>query len=486
MNEDFALGIMADTGAPLPAVEDTALDAVIASKGLDPQITNEALQAKATNHLSVNSDTDPDDLSMSGWAVIWGASVTPAIKKALEPLLSKRRQDTAPDKRLFKEFEGAEGVQPGDTATSWLEKRGEHGISMVDVVNPLNGVPYYVLIVAPPEDISFEFQYGLDLNWAVGRIWFSRPSDFQQYAESVVAYETAKSIATTRQAVVFAPRNGEDLAMKMTCERFAQPMVDGTSTTLPIGVLKRFKLDPYKVSALIGAPATRATLEDLYRGKTAGGPPALLFTGSHGLAYPSGDALQESRQGAILCEDYSGNGIPKRSEFLTGADIPKDANMHGMIHIMFNCFGVGWPAKDNFARTLERVPNVAPAPGLANLPQELLSHKNGGPLAVLGHIDRAWSTSYTSPKGGSRIEPFRSLMNHLMAGKRIGWAMEDLSRRWSALYAELFHEIQNLDEFSDKKKLRSQWIDLDDARNYIVFGDPAVRLREELMPALTA
>ena len=50
------------------------------------------------------------------------------------------------------------------------------------------------MIVAPPDEIPFEFQFGLDLNWAVGRLWFDDEAEFGRYAESVVAYETGKSI----------------------------------------------------------------------------------------------------------------------------------------------------------------------------------------------------------------------------------------------------------------------------------------------------
>ena len=318
--------------------------------------------------------SDASALKQTGWAILFGPGVSDGIKKKLEPLIEHRRREVGDD-RLFQIFEGKDSYEPGDTATGWLIKNGRN-IPNQDV-DPLRGVPYYVMIVAAPDDVPFEFQFGLDLNWAVGRLWFNREADFGRYAESVVAYETGTSVAASRQMAVFAPRNGKDESMNLFCDQMANPMLVPSATKPAFGHDQKFRLQPF-----IGDPATRETLEQIWRGKT-GGRPAVLFTGSHGMAFESGDERQPKQQGAIVCDEWKGVDPPKRSSFCAGDDVPDDAGVQGMIHIMFNCYGGGWPKHDTFARHLKRLPLVAPEPAIARLPQALLGHPNGGALAVL-------------------------------------------------------------------------------------------------------
>ena len=77
------------------------------------------------------------------------------------------------------------------------------------------GVPFYLLLVGSPEEIPFEFQYMLDIYWAVGRLHFDDPDDYRRYAESVVAYETAATVPHTKTTAIFATRHKLDRATQM-------------------------------------------------------------------------------------------------------------------------------------------------------------------------------------------------------------------------------------------------------------------------------
>jgi hypothetical protein len=73
-------------------------------------------------------------------------------------------------------------------------------------------------------------------------------------------------------------------------------------------------------------------------------------------------------------------------------------------------------------------------------------------------------------------------------GQRLGQATDQFNTRWAALSTEL---ADLLDRIADteltepaQRKLARAWVARDDARNYIIFGDPAVRLRIEDMPVL--
>ena len=100
---------------------------------------------------------DPLDVPRSGWAVVFPEGTPHAVRDALLPLV-KHRQSQIPADRC-KELE----YKAGETLRSWLLR---HGVSMSRVAP--SKVPYYVLLVGGPELIPFEFQYLLDVEYAVG------------------------------------------------------------------------------------------------------------------------------------------------------------------------------------------------------------------------------------------------------------------------------------------------------------------------------
>ena len=146
-------GISADTGLPLDGLDSDALS-YFRSGGAVESVAAETLAAKADSaeaHFGTIGDVDPNDLSQAGWGVLFGRSVDRRIKEALQPLLDRRKGQAA-DEKLFKVFEGPSGFLPGDTAQTWLARQGVR----IDVVDPQLGVPFFMLIVAAPDEISFE------------------------------------------------------------------------------------------------------------------------------------------------------------------------------------------------------------------------------------------------------------------------------------------------------------------------------------------
>jgi hypothetical protein len=100
---------------------------------------------------------DPSDLAQAGRGVIYASSVSQEVKDALAPLIDHRKAQAQP----FKIFDGSDGYHPGDTANDWLKRRD----ARMDVVDPEKGVPFYLLLVDPPDELPFEFQYSLDIYW---------------------------------------------------------------------------------------------------------------------------------------------------------------------------------------------------------------------------------------------------------------------------------------------------------------------------------
>jgi hypothetical protein len=460
------MGVQAETGQLLPGL--TAHDLKRIED--EPNAVHVRGDSENTDFLAV-ADVDPNKLEEAGWGVIFPRNIDPAVRTALEPLLEHRRQQVG-DAKLFKIFEGPSGYQPGDTVGSWLNR---FGVSLA-VVDPMLGVPLYLLIVASPDEIPFEFQYLLDAYWSVGRLRFDTPAEYRSYAEHVVAYETGALVPHGKRVAVFSVKNPGDRATALLHNQVALPFVQGSSSMRPLGERQGFQMQEF-----LGDTATKGNLTRLLQGKAPGGTPALLFTGSHGVGFAPNDPHQRARQGAILCQDWEGGPVTP-DHYFAASDLQGDAKVHGMIHFFFACYGGGCPKFDTYSRQPDGTPKqITPGPMVARLPQTMLT---SGALAVLAHIDRAWSYSFQGGRGAPQIQEFRDVMIRVMRGDRIGQCTDQFNLRWAVLSTELADARRQQEvlpgQVSDPV-LANRWVARDDARNYLILGDPAVRLRVQDM-----
>ncbi len=450
-----------DTGG-LSAGIDPATIQDLKQQGTGGSVSSDIIKAKGTSDAAhfgmVGGELNADKLEQAGWAIMFGPSVSKEIRKNLSPLIEKRRKDVG-DPNLFKE--NLDSPTPGQSASDWLLA---HKTSL-NVVDPSMGIPYYVLIVASPEEVSFEFQYELDMYWAVGRLWLQNDADYEMYAQSVVAYEdTQNKVSSARKMVIFAPDYGgqDNGAGKLLCTNLATPL----AATLG-------KNEKFKIQSFIGTSATKDTLNNIFSGSDPDGTPALLFTGSHGLRKLATSKELADAQGAIVCDPWT--DPPPDTSYYAAWDLPKETKVHGMVHFLFNCYGVGWPKNDTYS--YQKKEAISPVPMMARLPQALLGRENGA-LAVLGHIDRAWSCSYQVDGQPPQDQSFRDVLTKIMNGYRLGSATDQFNMRWAALTIPLADTLQRMQTRRGlEQHAANQWVIRDDARNYILHGDPAVKLR---------
>ena len=458
-------GIDAETGAPLAGLTETDLQRIVA----DARDVRDRTRTGSKERMAIRQ-VHPNNLEEAGWCVVFPEKSDPSIRKALEPLLARREREAS---RLFKVFEGSAGVRDGDDARKWLERHGA-GLSIVD---PERGVPLYVLLVGSPVEIPFEFQYLLDLYWNVGRLHFDTAGEYRTYAESVVAYETAAQVPHRKHAAIFSVRNAGDRPTALLHDRVTAPIVKGTAPVRTLAGVNGFHL-----TSLLAEDATKQGLTDLLAGQGVAGPPAFLFTGSHGVKFKMEDPEQREKQGAILCQDWPGSGKPTPEHLFTAKDVPKNAAVHGLIHFFFACYGGGCPKEDTFGREPGEPPlQLVPAPIVGRLPQKLLT---AGALASLAHVDRAWEYSFLNSRSVAQVQEMLDVMVSILEGDRIGQATDAFNLRWAVLSAEL-QESLSLREASPEQVsaavLANRLVARNDARNDIVLGDPAVRLRTEAM-----
>jgi hypothetical protein len=411
---------------------------------------------------------DPEDLSQAGWGVIFAPDVTDEEKKALSPLLDLRKEQAG---ALYKDFREDKAYRPVETKNAFLIRQGiGPGVPIPEIV------PYYLLIVGSPESIPYRFQYQLDVQYAVGRIHFDSPQEYAAYAASVVKADRGESLRP-RRVSFFGVRNPDDAATALSADELIKPLCD---------VLKHEE-PSWDWRCLLADETQKAKLGDLL-----GGPetPSLVFSASHGMGFPNGHPQQLSHQGALLCQNWPGrlkhHGPIPEDFYFSGADVAEDADLQGLIAFFFACYGAGTPHSDDFSYAMPGAPaEIAPVPFVAALPKKLLCHQKGGALAVIGHVERAWTYSFMWEQAGSQIVAFRSALKELVNGKRIGFAMESFNSKYAELSTELTDELQNHKFWKPKspsetlikdEELAGMWTANNDARSYIVLGDPAVRL----------
>ena len=419
--------------------------------------------------MGLPQDVDAPDVSRAGWGVVFAADTPAEVRDALQPLIAHRRSQVEASRCKELEYKSGDGMK------DWLKRHGVYPGSVAPTK-----IPYYVMLVGDPSSIPFQFQYLLDIEYAVGRVCFDRPEQYRQYAESVIAYETAGTIPNHREVVYWGTRHAADRATQMSADHLITPLFQGFPATAEepgeeaVAAAVGFESRCFKAKE-----ATKANLLNVLHGGQ-NKRPAMLFTASHGMGWPLGNDLQQSAQGALLCQDWSGFGSVKPDHYLKAADVTDDSQLHGLVAFLFACYGAGTPAYDNFLTDRNRGPvPIAENPFVAALPQRLLSHPNGGALAVLGHVERAWEYSI-KPRGiGSQLQPFRNLIWRILSGEPVGNATKDFSEKYASLSTELLSQLDETQpgQKPSDKDLAWTWIERNDAQNYVVLGDPAVRIR---------
>jgi hypothetical protein len=248
--------------------------------------------------------------------------------------------------------------------------------------------------------------------------------------------------------------------------------------------------DEFKLATtrLLGDQATKERLS----AALAAARPAIVYTASHGLGAIGETAeLQARFNGAICCQTQ---GPLTLDGLFGGDDVPSGGApfLEGAVFFQFACYGYGTPAVSEYAHWLE-------APGketrntdrdfVAALPKRLLAHPRG-PIAFIGHLDTAFLhgfTDATAPetldRWHNRIQPFVSAARMLLDVQASGLAMQAMNERYAALNTLLANTYDRIQRGTmqwtptSQARFLDSWITRGDAQNYMIFGDPAARLR---------
>jgi hypothetical protein len=444
-------GASGSIGAPLD-VDAIARAIAAGPAAVDPRYLRDASDRA---HYGIDFRLNLEDPVSAGWALIVSGE-QPGVTGALEVLVRHRHG------RIL-------SYERGESVTKWL---GRYGVEPGNIL--VERVPFYLLIAGGPEQIPFDFQIDLAVEYAVGRIAFDTPAEYERYADAVVAHERRGVPPAAREVAYFATRHAGDRATQMSEGLLVATLAEGTPDAPAIAADCGFGSINLRAD-----DATKVHLLELFQRER---PPAILFTATHGVRWPSGHDAQAAAQGALLCT-AGATGLPAPADYVAAGDVSDDANVAGMIAFLFACYGAGTPRENRFfAWNGENAP-AAPADFVSALPRRLLAHPNGPALAVIGHVDLAWTTGFVDTSGAPEVQPFRNALGMLLTGRPVGLALRDFADRYASLST---HIASAVDEARRAAAFRRQvpqvdadiayrWVQRNDAGAYVVLGDPAVR-----------
>ncbi len=488
MAQVYVNGIDGTTGDySLPPMSSAALAGIIKGES-GPGNLNE-LQFKKNRPVDSpvsEAVQDPTDLAQAGWAVVFPATMDEkrreAIKEALSPLL-QHRQEKAGD--LYRVFESEAGYREPESKADFCKRQSpeiKRGPARPEQM------PFYVLLVGSPEEISFEFQFQLDVMRGVGRLDFGNDLEaYARYAQSVVAAETG-AIKLPRKAAFFSVRNPGDNVTLISDRYLVHPLLANLQQPRLQGEIP-LKFD-WKLS--LTPSGNKKELIRLLNGKDD--TPALLFIAAHGMVVPLSippqsqqqeeDALplvflqQRLReQGAVLCQGWSRGASVSRGDYFAAEDLG-NVNLLGLIAMFFTSYSVGTPKYDYFTDSEKNArPQIEPFSFTSALPKRMLTQ---GALAVIGHVDRAWGHSFISSGSNVEIESFVTAMRKLLNGDPIGLVTDpSFNLKYADMtttLSEVLQELQYNPTYLEDEELVRLWTASNDTRSYAVLGDPAARI----------
>jgi hypothetical protein len=330
-----------------------------------------------------------------------------------------------------------------------------------------------VLIVGGPDQVPFRIQSLLGVAAAVGRLDFDSVRDLKPHVDKVVRLETAPHPTTSAEEICFAPDGGPKDATYFSRRFMAEPLVD------------RIRSRGFRIpTPLLGDDATKTNLQSALEN----GKPTLVYTASNGaVAKDESFEVQKRLNGAICCQRLAGG--PSDDRLYSADDVPLDRPfLEGAIWFQFACFGYGTPAESDFNHWRRKPQMNTTHDFVAALPKRLVAHSRD-PAAFVGHVDLAIVYTSEDPndplfvnRWHDRLEPFAQAVDVLLEAQPVGIAMADMSKRYdvgNALLTSAFDNLQrdNPQLLYDPAELVEAFITRNDAQNYFVFGDPAVRLR---------
>jgi hypothetical protein len=432
---------------------------------------------------------DPGDLAVQRWALIVPEGDAGARREAVvRPLVEHRRAEQGCDVRVYR----VPAAMDAADAARW------HREVYLDDRVPEAELPFYQLILGDLDEVPLALQQAQMIDGAVGRLAFDGDAGYEAYVDKLLRWERSPAPIARARSLFYTAHDGTS-ATTHAYQALIRTGLAAARSGRDQGAYAAADI------AELGDPTAPPSRDDLLAAAAAADP-AVLLSVSHGQGPPrrGWSSIDEQRrcQGAL---SLGPDGA------LTGDDLAGRRFLPGGVWLLFACYGAGTPATSVYQPWLERLRDLGqygdrldgvlrglPRPGerpfLAGLPRAVLASPDG-PLAVIGHVDLAWSYSFEELDGSAgprnRVRRFTSLLAYALRRDRVGVAFRELAScaiaadtELLALYARQAVVPAAEPDPAFASRLGHLWMLRHDLLGYVLLGDPAARL--PIAPAAVA
>jgi hypothetical protein len=442
-------------------------------------------------------DGDVNDLAEQRWGIVAPVGRQgDRLLATVAPLIRLREAEQGAPARIYR--------APAEM-TAGLAVRFRDDVYRGEDV-PEHERPRYLMLLGDLPDVSLDLQHALANGALVGRVAFSNAAgeaDFDAYAayaEKVVTFSKRPSPDEMPDAYFFAARDGSEATTTALAQLIRPSLADAEAWrsrgTFPVARVREIAGEGALTVHAAPDSGPQKGLDELLRA-AAGERPAVLLSVSHGLGAPRGGWKSESQQRALQGALALGG-----KDVLNADELGQKRFLPGGMWFCVACFGAGTPAasiyhtwlsdlakagahEGRLDAVLKSLPKQGEAPFVAALPQAALANPEG-PLAVIGHVDLAWTYAFSGGKGltESRRTRILSAIKVLVNGSRAGVGLDALMRFYrettdalrASYQAEADARAWNRPDPTDPKERGHLWMLSNDLRGYVLLGDPAARL----------
>jgi len=388
------------------------------------------------------------DKPQGNWAIIFSDECPnrKEIERALNPLIKRRAGKVLTIEKMDPEV-----------FVQWLDPQIREGY-----------FPQYLLICDSFENIPLEIQFLFNAFAVAGRLWFNNPNDFETYANKVLQVEKREQ-ETGSKYVMASP--ADDTITFQDTEQIIKPIM---------GLSEKF-------TPLLSSNFNEKSL--LKQAKES----RFLALYCHGVGISSDDSSGKEEKAGSFVLKYDSD---KDEGLLVADEVTSNPFVPGGIFFSPACLGGGTVQNSDYASWLqqESLKEYLGSNTKISSIGEAMLRAGKGPIAALLHFDISMGA------GAPMFNPIttqndlqkmvhENMIRKLLAGKTLGKATNVF--RWAAgsFYGQAIRTFMQTagslsadKDFLDKsigeivRRMNRYHVIATDMRNFVILGDPAVRL----------